>query len=136
MTTDKQKQPTFNKKEIYIMSIITTKDGFIPTPNQTKDVEIKGKVIRKSNLARQILAKGQKDVWLFDIKPDRENPQRTVFLFEDTPKFQEIFSQVLKENEGRRNKTMKQENDSLRNELNELKGRFDELTNVMEKLKE
>lgn len=89
--------------------------------------EIKGKVIRKSQLARQILQRGGKDVWLFDLKPDRDNHDRTVFVFRDDDKFQEVFAQVLDENRKAREKhdagvdSQKAQIDVLTQQVEELK---------------
>ena len=94
--------------------------------------EIKGKVIRNARLARQILNVGGKDVWLFDVKPDRLNKERTCFVFEDTDKFQEVFSKVLEENRKNRESREASENAELRNELEDLKRKFAELSKMTE----
>ena len=101
------------------MNIVTTKDNF----KNAVEGDIKGKVVRSQPIARRILALGGRDVWLFDIKPDRSgNGDKTVFIFEDTDKFQEIFQQVIEERKARR-----EENDSdkkisnLEKEVEELK---------------
>lgn len=112
------------------MYIKTLKNSF-EKPFQEND-EIKGKIIRNSGIARSILQKGKKDVWLFDIKPDRENPMRTVYLFEDTDKFQEILDNVLKEHSQKKQQKQKDENAELRREIEEMKRRFEELTKATE----
>jgi len=97
------------------VNIVTTKGTF-------NDNEIKGKVIRKPHIARQILEKGKRDVWLFDIKPAREDPQnKTVFIFEDTEKFQEIFAQVLAENKHDEESSNAAKIRDLEREIEELK---------------
>jgi len=88
------------------------------------DNEIKGKVIRSARLARQILSKGQKDVWLFDVKPDRENKEKTCFVFFDDEKFQKVFTEVLEENRKNREDS---ETANLRRQLDEMQKKFDEL---------
>ena len=99
--------------------------------NITKDSnnEIKGKVIRKGSLARQILRKGGEDVRIFDLKQDRENPDRTVFIFRDDEKFQSVFSEVLEENRKQKEAASK-DSEALRSELEELKKKFAELSKM------
>ena len=93
-----------------------------------KNNDINGKVVRNPRLARQILAKGGKDVWLFDIKPDRDNPQKSVYIFENTDKFQEILSSVLDENRQSR----KSNEDDLIRKMEEMQKKLDELTKLNE----
>ena len=76
------------------MNIITTKNSF-----ENKEPEIKGKVIRKAQIARQLLHKGQE---IIDVKADRSDPdgKRSVFVFKDTDEFQKVFSELLEEKTG------------------------------------
>lgn len=114
------------------MNITTKKDVFNETKKEiteATDNEIKGKVIRNSRVARQILAKGGKDVWLFDVKPDREHRERTCFVFEDTEKFQNVMREVIEDNRKSRETAGEQK---LRNELDELKKKFEELAKMTE----
>lgn len=88
-----------------------------------REPEIKGKVIKNSAIARQILNMGGKDVWLFDIKPDREDPKnKTVFVFRNDEKFQEILSRVLNK------KKDDQTEDDLRRQIEDMKRQLEELT--------
>lgn len=59
------------------------------------------KVIRKSYLARQLLAAGNT---IIDIKADKDDPEhkRSVFVFRLDDKFSDDLSRILKENESRR----------------------------------
>lgn len=49
------------------------------------------KLIFKAGIARALLGRG---VPIADIKPDRNNKDKTVFVFERTPKFEEVFGQI------------------------------------------
>lgn len=104
-----------------MINVVTTKGTFDDNNND----EIKGKVIRSARLARQILERGKKSVWLFDVKPDRDNRDRSCFIFEDTPQFQEIFGEVLEENRRNRDPQIssasKQRLDDLSKQVEELK---------------
>ena len=86
--------------------------------------EVKGKVIRKAALARQILRTGGEAVRIIDLKGDRDNSQRTVFVFRDDDKFQEVFAQVLEENHKNRRDS---ENENLKRQLEDMQKKFDEL---------
>jgi len=61
----------------------------------------KSKVIRKSYLARQLLAAGNT---IIDIKADKDDPdhKRTVFVFRLDDKFNNDLTRILKENESKR----------------------------------
>lgn len=103
------------------------------TEAKTKEPEIKGKVIRNSSVARQILHVGGKDVWLFDIKPDREDPKnKTVFVFRNDDKFQEVLSSVIKKKEKESSET---EEDLLR-QIAAMRQQIDELTKKDKESKE
>jgi hypothetical protein len=60
----------------------------------------KCKVIINQSMARAIIrgetSHGKKAV-LVDIKPDKSNRAKTVFVFEDNDDFQEIFEAIVKE---------------------------------------
>ena len=88
--------------------------------------DVKGKVIRKSQIARQLLHRGAK---IIDVKPDRNDPdhKRSVFVFEDTDEFQKIFTEILDESKFKREQENRDTN-KLRNELEELKKKFMELS--------
>ncbi len=66
----------------------------------TENNEPKGKVIRKSYIAKALLHCEPRNT-IIDIKVDRDDPdkKRTVFVFEDNEKFQKDLSRILKENE-------------------------------------
>lgn len=104
--------------------------------NATRNNDIDGKVIRNARLARQILAEGGKDVWLFDVKPDRTNRERSCFVFENNDKFQEVFSRVIEHNRKEREARDSQSNKELRDELEDLKKKFAELTKATTETKE
>ena len=86
--------------------------------------DVKGKVIRKAQIARQLVRKGGK---IIDLKGDKFDPdgKRSVFIFEDSDDFQKIFSEVIDENRRERNG-----DDQLRKDFEELKKRFDELSKM------
>ena len=94
------------------------------TFSKRTDDDIKGKVIRRSQIARQLLHRGAK---MIDLKPDRNDPdhKRSVFVFEDNEEFQKVFADVLKENNARRERE-NADGDKLRDELEELKRKFTE----------
>ena len=106
------------------MNIVTQKNEYMAigdTKNIKQDNEVKGKVIRKSQLAREILAKGKDKVRIIDIKPDKADAdrKRSVFVFEDTEDFQKIFSEIL---DGRKESKI----DTLEKEIAELKQKLSE----------
>lgn len=55
---------------------------------------LKGKVIKKSYIARQLLKEGHR---IIDIKPDIADSEkkRSVFIFEDTPEFQASLDKIM-----------------------------------------
>ena len=52
------------------------------------------KLIFNSGCARRLLRMG---IPIADIKADRTNPDKTVFVFKRTPEFEEAFTQINKE---------------------------------------
>ena len=104
------------------MNIVTNKNVFTKETGE----ETKGKVIRKSQIARQLLQRGAK---MIDLKPDRNDPdrKRSVFVFEDDENFQKVFAEILAENkETRERRTIN--GDKILSELEELKKKFAELS--------
>lgn len=101
----------------------------INTIKQNPKKEPRGKVVRNFGVARIILRENWENVRVIDLKPDKENPQRTVVVFEDTEQFQKIFSAALKENE--KNKQQR-ENDMLKKQVEELQKKIEMLTNAEE----
>lgn len=95
-----------------------------------------GKVIRNARLARQLLNVGGNDVRIIDLKADKMDPdhKRSVFVFENTDKFQEIFSKVLEDNRRDRDNSAAEENKALKDELDDLKKKFAELSKMTEAL--
>ena len=60
--------------------------------------EVKGKVIRKPEIARKILGVARindVDVRIIDIKPSKTDKAATCFVFRDDDDFQKIFETVL-----------------------------------------
>lgn len=49
------------------------------------------KLIFKAGIARALLGRG---IPIADIKPDRNNKDKTVFVFERTPEFEQAFGQI------------------------------------------
>lgn len=52
------------------------------------------KLVFNAGVARRLLRMG---VNIADIKSDRTNPDKTVFVFKRTPEFEEAFAQINKE---------------------------------------
>ena len=52
------------------------------------------KLIFNSGCARRLLKMG---IPIADIKADRTNPDKTVFVFKRTPEFEEAFAQINRE---------------------------------------
>lgn len=52
------------------------------------------KLVFNAGVARRMLRMGLN---IADIKSDRANPDKTVFVFKRTPEFEEIFAQINKE---------------------------------------
>lgn len=82
--------------------------------------EPEGKVIRNQVLAKRILEVGGKDVWMFAIKKNRDDPKRSCFVFRNDEKFQEVFAKVLEER-NQREHVDNSEVDDLKNQIEELK---------------
>lgn len=101
--------------------MINTYEKETPQVNRS---EINGKIVRNAAVAREILKRGKKNVWLFDLKPAKEDPQRSVYLFEDTPEFQSIFADVMKDRSEARSM---RKNSKLYEEIEELKKQIAEL---------
>ena len=81
-------------------NIVTKKDVFNSTTN-----DMDAKVIRKARIARQLLQKGGESVRIIDVKPARENSDKTVFVFKNDEAFQKVLEEVLKENKESREST-------------------------------
>ena len=52
------------------------------------------KLVFNAGVARQLIRMG---LVVADIKKDRDNPDKTVFVFKRTPKFETAFAQINKE---------------------------------------
>lgn len=100
------------------MNIVTVKK-----PYEKETNEVKGKVIRKAQIARQLLHRGAK---MIDLKPDRDDPdrKRSVYIFEQSDEFENIFSSILDEN--RRNRQTTEEN-AMKKEIEDLRKQLEEL---------
>ena len=101
------------------MNISTKKNAF-------NNEEIPAKVIRKMSLARQILNVGGDDVRIIDLKPDKLNKERTVAVFRNDDKFQEVFSKVLEDNQKKKN--AEGNSTQYQEQINELSKTVEELT--------
>ena len=84
------------------MPIRTYKNGF-----KNRD-EVAGKVIRSQSLAKKLLHCTPPNV-IIDIKPDRENYEKTVFVFRNDDKFQSDLKDILDEREKEREKEREEE---------------------------
>lgn len=54
-------------------------------------VEKEYKIIFNAGCARNLLKNG---IPIYDIKPDKNNPERTLFVFEKTEDFKRVFSEI------------------------------------------
>lgn len=52
------------------------------------------KLVFNAGVARQMIRMG---LVVADIKKDRDNPDKTVFVFKRTPEFEEVFARINKE---------------------------------------
>lgn len=102
------------------------------TPETTN--EIKGKVIRKPEIAQAILQKGWPEVSIMSLKRDRMDPEGkgSCFVFRDDEKFQEVFAEVLAE----RRKSREGDLDEKQKEIDDLKRQMAELRELMAASKE
>lgn len=66
------------------------------TINQT---EKKSRLVFKADIARQLLKSNMK---IIDIKPDKSNHDRTIFVFDNTPEFQEKFDEIINDLQDRK----------------------------------
>ena len=113
-----------------MINVVTTKGAFNNAVHEEN--EIQGKVIRKASLARQILRAGlDKGVRIIDLKGDKEDPdhKRSVYVFENSPAFQEVFSSVLEENRKNRED---QEKSEAQKQIDELNKQVEELKKMLE----
>lgn len=60
--------------------------------NKTNSIAVKYKSIFKPGVARRLLKMGNP---IFDIKAKKENPDASIFLFEETEKFKADFAAVI-----------------------------------------
>lgn len=67
--------------------------------------ELNGRCVYVPALARQMLRKGHV---IIDIKPNRENAERTVFVFLDNDKFNEDLELAINEIRGKKAKISEQ----------------------------
>ena len=105
------------------MNIVTKQNVF----NEEKNNDQKEvKLVRKAAIARQILRIGGKDVRIVDIKQDNTDPdhKRSIFAFENSPRFQEIFTNVLAENERAKNRTDEDINAKIESRVKEEMEKF------------
>lgn len=59
-----------------------------------EDIKREYKLVFNSGVARRLIRMG---VNIADIKADKANPDKTVFVFKRTPEFEEAFTQINKE---------------------------------------
>ena len=107
------------------MMNIVTKDQF------NKESEAKGKVIINQSLARQIMSyidkKPTNELRVIDIKPDKNDRNKTVTVFEDNEHFQSVLSSILENNKKKREEKKGVEVDQV-NQIKELNKKIEELT--------
>lgn len=106
------------------MDVVTRKDAF----NNVNNDGLKGKVVRNMTIAKRLLDRISQEptneIRVIGIKADRSDPEhkRSVVIFEDNDRFQEVFSEVLEENKRtRESRTDTAEVEDLKNQVEELK---------------
>jgi len=104
------------------MEITTRKDAF-NQGNVENETELQGKVIRNMTISKRLFDRIDQSptntLRVIGVKPDRENPQRSILVWEKNEKFEEEFSKVLEEyRKGREGST---EVEDLKNQVEELK---------------
>lgn len=79
------------------MNVTTRKDAF----NQENETGLQGKVIRNMTISKRLFDHIDQSptnmLRVIGVKPDRENPQRSILVWEKNEKFEEEFSKVLEE---------------------------------------
>lgn len=75
------------------------------TENILKD-NLDSKIVFRAYIARRLLKMGNT---IIDIKPDRNNALRTLFVFENTQKFRDDFATVLNDIEDERTQAKNKE---------------------------
>lgn len=85
----------YNKEPVAVNNVA------IVEANTVAADDVRGKVIRRYNIAKQILRKGGDSVRIIDIKKDRNDPDRKsdVYVFRDDDEFQKVFAEVIEENQ-------------------------------------
>ena len=68
--------------------------------------EKESRLVFKAEIARQLLHMNNK---VIDIKPDKSNRSRTVFVFQNDEKFQNDFNQILNDLQDERQKERRKE---------------------------
>lgn len=61
---------------------------------EIKNENKKSKLIFDAKIARQLLKMG---FFVIDIKPNRENTDKSIFVFENTESFQQALAQIMEE---------------------------------------
>ena len=107
------------------MEITTRKDAF-NQGNAENETGLKGKVIRNMTISKRLFDHIDQNptntLRVIGVKPDRENPQRSILVWEKNEKFEEEFSKVLEEyRKGREGST---EVEDLKNRIAELEKRL------------
>ena len=62
--------------------------------NMTKKDEKKSRLVFDAKVARKLLKQG---FVVTDIKPNRENTEKSIFIFDNTDEFKEAFSEIMEE---------------------------------------
>ena len=89
-----------------------------------KEAEDNVKVIRNMSLARQILRVGHEnglDIRVVDIRPNRDDRNRSVVVFSNTDEFQKLFSSIIEDRKRSRDNNDSSEVENLKNQVEELK---------------
>lgn len=61
---------------------------------ENKNIKKEYKLVFNQGVVRRMLRMG---VTIHDIKPDKENPDKTVFVFKRTPEFEAAFEKINSE---------------------------------------
>lgn len=107
------------------MNIKTKSDAFKQYNENNDNNENDAKVIRKARIARQLLQMGGDRVRIIDIKPDRLDSNKSVYVFRNDSDFQEVLEGVLEEN--RRNRENPETAD-LKKQLEEMQKKLEALS--------
>ena len=89
------------------ISDLSKNNEMIAATKENNDYDVPTKFIYKPFIARHLL----KNHELIDIRPDKEDPVRTVFVFKDSLKLRDDMLAILKERRNKKDETYNNDND-------------------------